>query len=108
MKTLAALTITIVLFIMAGYFATTIVSEQLSQGCASRGEINSYQNSWEDVYFFWQWWPNRDDGKGFVACVGPSTYLRYHPYDAAALALVGAGVAGYIGLNDKPKDQKKL
>lgn len=108
MKSLAALTIAIGLFITAGYFATTTVSEQLSQSCASGKLVRSYQNSWEDVYFFWQWWPNRDDDMGFVACVGPAGYLRYHPYDAAALALIGAGVAGYIGLNSKSKDKKKL
>ncbi len=103
MKSLVALTIAIGLLITAGYFATTTVNEQLAQECARGDEINSYQNSWEDVYFVWQWWPNRNEGKGFVACVGPSHYLRYHPYDAAALALVGAGVAGYISWQDKSK-----
>lgn len=107
MKSLAALTIAISLLITAGYFATITVSEQLSQECASRENANSYQNSWDDVYFVWQWWPNRDEGKGFIACVGPTTYLRYHPYDVAVLALVGAGVAGYVGLTDKSKDKKK-
>lgn len=107
MKSLTALTIAIVLLLTAGYFATTTVSEQLSQGCAGGEAVNSYQNSWQDVYFFWQWWPNRDEGKSFLACVGPSHYLRYHPYDAAALALVGAGVFGYIGINDKLKEKKK-
>ena len=107
MKSLAALTIAIGLLITAGYFATTTVSEQLSQECAVGEEINSYQNSWDDVYFVWQWWPNRDEGKGFVTCAGPSNYLRYHPYDAAVLALVGAGLAGYVALNDKPKGKKK-
>jgi len=107
LKSLATLTIAIGLLITAGYFATTTVSEQLSQGCASGDEISTYQNNWDDVYFVWQWWPNRDEGKGFVMCVGPSTYLRYHPYDVAVIALIGAGVAGYIGLNDKPKGKKK-
>lgn len=83
------------------------MSEQTGQACASGDEINSYRNTWTDVYFIWQWWPNRDEGKGFIACVGPATYLRYHPWDVAALALSGAGVAGYIGLNDKPKGKKK-
>jgi hypothetical protein len=107
LKSLAALTIAIGLLITAGYFATTTVSEQLSQDCAVGEEINSYQNSWEDVYFVWQWWPNRDEGKAFLDCIGPTAYLRYHPYDAAALALIGAGVAGYIAFNDKPKGKKK-
>lgn len=107
MKSLATLIIAIVLLLMAGYFATTTVSEKLSQECAASEEIGSYQNSWQDVYFFWQWWPNRDEGKYFLACVGPSTYLRYHPYDVAVLVLIGAGVAGWIGLKDKPKDKKK-
>lgn len=107
MKSLAALTIAIGLLITAGYFATTTVSEQLSQECAVGEEINSYQNSWDDVYFVWQWWPNRDEGKAFLDCVGSSTYLRYHPYDAAVLTIVGAGIAGYIAFNDKPKDKKK-
>jgi len=107
LKSLTALTIAIVLLLTAGYFATTTVSEKLSQECARGEEVNSYQNSWEDVYFFWQWWPNRDEGKGFIACVGPATYLRYHPYDMAVLAFVGAGVAGWIGLKDQPKDKKK-
>lgn len=107
MKSLAALTIAIGLLITAGHFATTTVSEQLSQECASGDGVSTYQNSWDDVYFFWQWWSNRDDGKYFLACVGPSAYLRYHPYDAAALMLVGAGVAGFVAFNDKSKGKKK-
>lgn len=107
MKALIAISISALLLLAAGYFATTTVSEKLSQECARGEEVNSYQNSWEDVYFFWQWWPNRDEGKYFLACVGPSTYLRYHPYDVAVLALIGAGVAGWIGLKDQPKDKKK-
>lgn len=106
MKSLITLTIAAALLLTAWYFATTTVTEQLSQECASV-ENTSYRNTWSDVYFAWQWWPNRDGDKGFVACVGPTTYLRYHPWDAAALALVGAGMAGYIGLSDKPKSDKR-
>ena len=107
MKALIAISISALLLLAAGYFATTTVSELQYQECASGEAVDSYRNSWQDVYFFWQWWPNRDEGKGFIACVGPATYLRYHPYDMAVLAFVGAGVAGWIGLKDQPKDKKK-
>lgn len=107
MKSIIALTIAAALLLTAGYLAPTTVNEQLSQECARGDEVNSYQNSWQDVYFFWQWLPNRDEGKYFLACVGPATYLRYHPWDGAMLALAGAGVAGYIGLSDKPKSDKR-
>jgi hypothetical protein len=106
LKSIIALTIAAALLLTAGYLATTTVNEQLSQECVSPYDA-SYQNTWSDVYFVWQWWPNRDDDKGFVACIGPKTYLRYHPWDGAILALAGAGVAGYIGLSDKPKKGKK-
>jgi len=107
LKSLIAISISALLLLTAGYLATTTISEQQSQECASGDAADSYKNSWEDVYFVWQWWPNRDEGKVFVDCVGPSTYLRYHPYDGALLAFAGAGIAGWIGLRDKPKLGKK-
>jgi len=103
LKSIIALTIAIALFITAGYFGTTTVNEQLSQSCAVGENKNTYSNSTQDAYFFWQWWPNRDAGQSFVDCVGPSSYLRYHPYDVAFLALLGAGVVGYFGLKDGSK-----
>lgn len=107
MKSVISLSIAAILLLSAGYFATTTVSEQTGQSCAREGELTSYRNTWQDVYFFWQWWPQRDDNKGFPACIGPASYIRYHPYDAAALAFIGAGVVGWIGLKDQPKGKKK-
>lgn len=103
MKSLIAISISALLLLTAGYLATTTISEQQSQECATGDEATSYRNTWDDVYFVWQWWPNRDDDKVFSSCIGPAAYLRYHPYDGAVLAFVGAGIAGWIGLRDKPK-----
>lgn len=101
MKQIIAFTLAIGLLFTAGYFASTVVSEQLAHECASPAEVNSFRNTWRDVYIVTQWWPQRDAGKGFMACIGPSSYLRYHPYDAAILSLVLAGLTGYVGFRSE-------
>lgn len=107
LKSLIAISVSVLLLLTAGYLATTTVSEQQSQECATGDEVTSYRNTWDDVYFAWYWWPKRDDDKVFSSCIGPATYLRYHPYDGAALAAVGAGIAGWVGLRGSAKMGKK-
>lgn len=107
MKSLIAISFSVLLLLTAGYLAITTVSEQQSQGCSTGDEVTSYRNTWDDVYFVWQWWPKRDDDKVFSSCIGPATYLRYHPYDGAVLATVGAGIAGWVGVRDRTKVGKK-
>lgn len=104
MKIIIALSLAGLLLLAAIGLAQTTVSEQLSQQCSSS---TTYQNSWRDVNFVWEWLPNRDEGKGFVDCLGPAEYIRYHPYDIAFLSLIGAGVAGFIALRDDTKGPKK-
>ncbi len=109
MKQIIAPILAAILLLTTGYFATTVVSEQVSQSCASGDEINLYKNTWTDVYLVTEWWPKRDEGQSFIDCVGPTEYLRYHPYDLAALSFIGAGVASFIAyrFNNPQKVGKK-
>lgn len=105
MKTLIAMSLAVLLLLGAGYFMTTTVTEKISQTC-STGEAN-YQNSWRDVYLVSEWFPNRDDGRNFLHCVGPSEYIRYHPYDIALASLLGAAVVGFIAYRSETMYTKK-
>jgi len=81
MKKITIIIAIIVLF--TSLFASTIqFKEQVSQECGEPRE------KIERVNWFWQWWLNRDDNRGFIACVGPSTYIIYRPLDLSGLGLV--------------------
>lgn len=104
MKTIIAASLAVLLLVAALSLSQTTVSERMSQSCSSS---SSYQNSWRDVYFITEWWPNRDEGKAFVDCVGPAEYIRYHPYDIALLSLLGATVAGAVAYRAETTRKKK-
>ncbi|OGY26760.1 MAG: hypothetical protein A2Z11_02180 [Candidatus Woykebacteria bacterium RBG_16_43_9] len=83
------------LLIIAGVFlvisvliATQGYKEKTGQDCGEPSEVISRVN------WFWQWWANRDEGRYFIACVGPSYYIVYRPLDiAGAGILLSAGIA---------------
>lgn len=107
MKSLVAFSVAVLGLFLAGYLTTKTITEKISQSCA-RGESSMhYTNSWRDTYWVGDWWQNRDDDQGFVDCVGPAEYIRYRPYDMAALSLVIAAAAGWIGYKSETIAQPK-
>ena len=104
MKTLIAISVALLLLIAAGHLGTTTVTEKTGQQCSS---FEYYQNEWRDTYWLADWFQNRDDGKNFATCVGPSQYIRYHPRDLALLSFLGALTAGFIAYRNETMHTKK-
>lgn len=109
MKTLVAISVAVLLLIVAGHFATTTVTEKIGQRCFSEDEAGlvKYANSWEDTYLITSWLPQRNQNNSFVDCIGPSQYIRYHPVDVAAVSFLGALTAGFVAYRGETMYTKK-
>lgn len=79
-------TTALALLLLSVFVGTRQYKEQTGQGC---GEPTTTE---ERVNWFWQWWPNRDDGSYFIQCVGPVHFVSYRPLDVAGAGILIAGV----------------
>lgn len=82
MKKKLLLALVIILIIFPLFISTREFKERTSQECGKPMEVN------ERVHWVWQWWPSRDDDKGFIACIGPSHFITYRPLDIAGLGFM--------------------
>ena len=107
MKTLIALSFSVLLFLAAGYFLTSTITARTGHICDDQLALVDLANTWQDVYTVTEWYPYRDDGAAFKTCSGSSQYIRYHPVDLAAVSLLGALVAGFIAYRSETMYTKK-
>lgn len=76
------LVLALILLVSSVFFGSLRYVEKVNQGCGEP-TISTKRINW-----FWQWWPNRDDDKAFLQCVGPSEYISYRPIDIAVLGIL--------------------
>lgn len=76
------LILTVFLLSFSVFISTKEFKERTDQGCGEQIEVI------ERVHWVWQWWPNRDGNKGFIACIGPSYFITYRPFDVAAVGFM--------------------
>lgn len=71
--------------------------EKVGQHCGNSAEFV------QRVDWVWDWLANRDDGKAFVDCVGPSEYVAYRPFDLAGLVLFASTALFMAARRIRPK-----
>ena len=97
------------LTILASVFIATREYRELTGITCYSGEFIDNHTPVDDetdrVHWFWQWWPNRDEDKAFIQCVGSGSYIVYRPLDIAGVGFVLSGGLLIIAL--RPRNRSK-